>query len=198
MSGPRHHRHGVACIVDGRLACGYGSLHSSAVSPFLIAAAEELTEELRRARIPHAVVGGLAANAYGYERATTDIDLLLRRDDARLRGVLGHISPQPVGKRDGGFASFKGLDVDLLYLDPSEKRLATELHAARLPIISPGGLFYLKLLSSRAKDWADVIELLKVDPSLARKATAFLREQRPALLTKLADAVATAERERNE
>ena len=40
----------------------------------------ELTADLERAGIPYAIVGALALNEYGYERVTTDVDVLLTRE----------------------------------------------------------------------------------------------------------------------
>lgn len=42
--------------------------------------ATELVKDLSDAKIPYAIVGALALNAYGYERVTTDVDILLTRE----------------------------------------------------------------------------------------------------------------------
>ena len=45
---------------------------------------ERLVDRLRKLDIPHAIVGAMALNAYGYERTTTDVDLSVAKtvDDA--------------------------------------------------------------------------------------------------------------------
>ncbi len=50
--------------------------HNSAVYRTLY----RLTERLDEAKIPYALVGALAMNEHGYERATTDVDLVMTRE----------------------------------------------------------------------------------------------------------------------
>lgn len=52
-------------------------------------------ELLAQAKIPHAVIGGVAVCLHGYQRNTIDLDLLVRKEDTpRIRQVLS----------DAGFA----------------------------------------------------------------------------------------------
>lgn len=49
----------------------------------------ELFRTLQEERVDYVVVGGLAINLHGVERATMDVDLVLAMDDANLRRFLG-------------------------------------------------------------------------------------------------------------
>ena len=49
----------------------------------------DLFRTLQEERVDYVVVGGLAINLHGVERATMDVDLVLAMDDANLRRFLG-------------------------------------------------------------------------------------------------------------
>ena len=52
--------------------------------------ARRASAALRRAHVPFAVAGGLAVHLHGYYRSTTDVDLLVAREDqAAIREALG-------------------------------------------------------------------------------------------------------------
>ncbi|HEX9731184.1 MAG TPA: hypothetical protein VGG06_04260 [Thermoanaerobaculia bacterium] len=55
------------------------------------AALERPVDRLTELEIPYAIVGALTLNAYGYQRTTTDVDVLVRRDglDAFKKAHLG-------------------------------------------------------------------------------------------------------------
>lgn len=44
-------------------------------------ALERLVDRLTELKIPYAIVGALSLNAYGYQRTTSGVDVLLRRED---------------------------------------------------------------------------------------------------------------------
>ena len=52
---------------------------------------ERLVDRLSELDIPHAIVGAMALNAYGYERTTTDVDVLVSREglEAFKKAFLG-------------------------------------------------------------------------------------------------------------
>src|SRR4051812_21742417 len=50
---------------------GHGKVHQTM---------ERVTERLASAGIPYAVIGGMAINAHGFDRVTTDVDLLTTRE----------------------------------------------------------------------------------------------------------------------
>jgi len=44
-------------------------------------ALERLVDRLTDLKIPYAIVGAMSLNAYGYQRTTSDVDVLLRSED---------------------------------------------------------------------------------------------------------------------
>jgi hypothetical protein len=77
-------------------------------------ALEALARTLDEEAIPYAIVGAMALNEYGYERVTTDVNVLLTRDGlARLKQRLlgrGYVEKFPGSK---GLAH----SLDLFFLD---------------------------------------------------------------------------------
>ena len=49
----------------------------------------ELFRELQKHEVQYLVVGGIAINLHGVERATMDVDLVLAMDDGNLQRFLG-------------------------------------------------------------------------------------------------------------
>ena len=119
--------------------------------------AEEVARLCREAGASPLVIGGLAVNHHGYLRFTLDLDLLVSKEDAPL------------------FRGFKhtGLDVALdIYVEgePTAPRSAETFPAPAdlrsvavrpLPVPALSELIALKVMSGRARDDADVVELLK-------------------------------------
>lgn len=142
-------------------------------------ALRKLVDALEEAAIPYAIVGAMALNEYGYQRTTTDVDVLLTADGlaalkARWLGR-GYVEkfPGSKGLRD----TEHGVTIDVLltgdypgdgkpkpvrFPDPAEVALRGE-HGAFLPLPR---LVELKLASGmsaahRLKDLADVLELVR-------------------------------------
>lgn len=141
-------------------------------------AARALAATLEEEGIPYAIAGALALNAHGYERFTSDVDLLVTRDGlARLKARLlgrGYVEkfPGSKGLRD----TVRNVTIDVLvagdfpgdgkpkpvaFPDPS---VAERGSLGRvLPLHT---LIELKLASGmtaphRLKDLADVVELIR-------------------------------------
>ena len=144
-------------------------------------ALERLAERLTQLEIPYAIVGGMALNAYGYERATSDVDVLVRREDLEIfkktflgRGYLERF-PGSKGLRDtnqnvkidvilAGEYPGDGLEKPVAFPDPAQKAVRGERFAL-LPLET---LVELKIASGmtaphRLRDLADVIELIRVN-----------------------------------
>jgi hypothetical protein len=133
--------------------------------------ADELARLCREARVQPVVIGGLAVNHHGYMRVTADVDILVSREDAvplyrRLRS-------EPGWRRYAeGFKNTVvdvGLDICVEgertapgsaeeFPDPNDLRT---LPVKPLPVLSLSELIALKVMSARARDDADVVELLK-------------------------------------
>jgi len=151
-------------------------------------AAQRCHEALAAAKIPHAVIGGVAVCLHGYQRNTVDVDWLVRKDDtpairqalsdagftwdpsqAEFHGPAG-IPVQFVltGDRAGKGAEF-------LLPDPAVKGIVTEIEG--LPVLSLARLIETKIACGQGnlrrthKDLADVVELIavrKLNSSFAR------------------------------
>lgn len=133
-------------------------------------------------------MGGVAVCLHGYQRNTTDLDVLIRgTDSASVRSVLqsaGFVDSE----RQKEFRSASGIAVQFLlsgdragagaqvYLpDPTERREVIEIEG--LPVLSLARLIEVKLacgegsLRRTHKDFADVVELIahhRLDGSFAK------------------------------
>ncbi len=149
-------------------------------------ALEKLVAALEGQRIPYAIVGALALNEFGYQRATVDVDVLLTEEGLRAfktahlgRGFVER-SPGSRGLRDlenrvdidviltGGFPG-DGKPKPVVFPDPA---LVAE-RGSRVALLPLPRLTELKLASGmtaphRLKDLADVQELIRA-ASLSRE-----------------------------
>ncbi|HEY6475627.1 MAG TPA: hypothetical protein VI456_03545 [Polyangia bacterium] len=142
-------------------------------------AANALAKHLADAHIPYAIVGAMALGAHGYERATSDVDLLVTRDGlAKFKALnLGRGYVEKFAGSKGLRDTENGVNIDVLiagdfpgdgrpkpvsFPDPSGAAVEGE----RFRILSLPKLIELKLASGmtaphRLKDLADVLELIK-------------------------------------
>ncbi len=142
---------------------------------------ERLVDRLTRLEIPHAIVGALALNAYGYQRTTTDVDVLVRPEglEAFKKAYLGRgymeRFPGSKGLRD----TVQNVKIDVLLSgdypgDGKEKPVAfpdpadAAVRGERFALLPLETLIELKLASGmtaphRLRDLADVIELVRVN-----------------------------------
>lgn len=147
----------------------------------------DLYEELHRvaqalddAGVPWALAGGLALAVHGAPRATTDIDLLVRPDDAQRAldaveplGFRFHASPTQFrdGMRIRRVTRIEGeesLTLDLLLVDPPleeawASRYAVRTDAGTLQVIGRDALVAMKVWAGRPQDLADVARLREDD-----------------------------------
>jgi hypothetical protein len=156
------------------------------------AVAVEAVDRLRERGVRAAIVGGLAVIEHGYARSTTDVDLM----------VVEHhrVTGPPLGIPG---VSLPGWDVpvDVLFIDSKAAFLRDAVIAASSrtpPVIDLDSLVYLKLSARRAKDFADVVELLKVDlPAREWRIRAFLERHGRHLRDRFENAVKAAHEEAN-
>lgn len=138
-----------------------------------------LVQKLEELQIPYAICGGMAVNAHGHQRATTDVDVLLTPDglarfkaDALGRGWVEKF-PGSRGVRDAD----RKVPIDFLLTGgipgdgtphgvefPDPVAAAIEHEGARY--LSLQRLIELKLASGlsapdRLQDFADVIQLIR-------------------------------------
>lgn len=131
------------------------------VAPVVLDAMRTASARLRQAGVRHALVDGLAVGAYGYVRATRDVDFLVGDEcfDFHASGLVSIKTTVAVDELP--------VRVDFLSVLPNERQLERELSTGAIenpnavPVISIGALVYLKLKCGRQKDLADVVELLK-------------------------------------
>lgn len=102
------------------------------------------------------VVGGLAVQHFGYVRLTEDIDILISAVDYQKlvdedRITFGRLKTKP------------GLQVDVLVegVDGNPHPDFIRDGGSSYPTLP--GIIYLKLISGRSKDSADVVELIKIN-----------------------------------
>jgi len=144
-------------------------------------AMEALVARLLELDIPYAILGALALNAYGYLRATLDVDVILTREGLeRFRAAAlgrGYVEkfPGSRGVRD----TLRNVDIDVVLAgdypgDGREKPVrfpdpATgAVQGAAYSLVPLQTLIELKVASGmtaphRLKDLADVIELIRIN-----------------------------------
>ncbi len=129
--------------------------------------------------VPYALVGGLAAGAFGRPRFTKDIDFLVGEQAFRKSGlIISFALPMPLQAGD--------VAIDPIPL-PEEPARRAALSAAlaspeidtttghRIPVLAPTWLAYMKLASPRGKDCDDIVGMMqagRVDMDLLRSAVA--------------------------
>lgn len=133
--------------------------------------AEELARVCRELDVSPLVIGGLAVNHHGYVRFTSDVDILVSKVDAMK--LSRRLRETPGWKRYAeGFKNTRldiGLDICVegertspssleTFPDPSALRTVA---VRPFPVPSLSETLALKVMSGRARDDADVVELLK-------------------------------------
>lgn len=160
------------------------------VAPRVMDALRAAAAQLEHLGIRHVVVGGLAVGAYGYPRATKDVDFLVG-DEAFEHHAGGLVTMRP-----GVPIQVNGVLIAHLSAQPDESFLTALLPAAGTPLtVAPIELLtYLKLKSPRSKDRADLVELVKAGVDVDR-CLRWLKANAPALEPDLEAVIATASRE---
>jgi hypothetical protein len=161
-------------------------------------ARNKVTRLLAEDGIPYALIGAMALNAYGYERVTVDVDLLLTpeglEDFKKKHLGLGYVEKfsGSKGLRDtengvsidivlAGEYPGDGLPKPVVFPDPASVAVRGE-RVALLPLPC---MIELKLASGmtaphRLKDLADVIEvirILKLPAELVEELDPYVREK---------------------
>jgi hypothetical protein len=156
----------------------------SALSPKVRRALQASHEALVKAGVPHALIGGIAVGAYGYPRATKDVDWLVSDKAFHFHGKL-------VTMREGIPFEYDGIAID--YLSPSAAGEAQAMSQSTIAVAPVEHIFRQKLKAGRARDTGDLVELLKrgVDAKAVRK---YIQSAAPEYLTvfdRLCDLAAT-------
>jgi len=140
-----------------------------------------LREFFERERLDYAVIGAFALHAYGYTRATQDIDFITRLEYQdkiiayleslgfetlnRSPGYSNHLSP--VGSIRIDLVYIEGKTAEMIFEGVQKKSLMVQYE---LPVVSPEHLIALKLFAVRNdpdrkfKELADIKEIMKMTP----------------------------------
>jgi hypothetical protein len=132
---------------------------------------------LARARIPHAILGGVAVCLHGYQRNTVDVDLLIRRADSSVVRESLERESFRWDENQKEFASPSGIAIQILIAgepagkdaevrlpDPADEGSVTDIEG--LPVLRLSRLIESKIACGRGsvrrmhKDFADVVELI--------------------------------------
>ncbi len=148
-------------------------------------------KRLEKAKIPYALVGGMAVNAHRYPRTTGDVDFLLTPEGFRhfREKFVGKYYDEVPGRAHRFVDRANGIVVDVLvtgrfpgmgkpgpiaYPDPAQVgQVVGEIRVVDLPT-----LITLKLAARRHRDFGDVVELIRfneLDESYADRLHASLR-----------------------
>ena len=130
---------------------------------------------LEKARIPYAIVGGMAVNLHGAERTTRDVDVLLTQDgfDRFQREFVGAAFDRVPGRsrrfvdrkndvtvdvlRTGRFPG-SGKPGPIAFPDPADASVVIE----RTRVVNLPELIQLKLAARRYYDFGDVVFLIRI------------------------------------
>jgi len=151
-------------------------------------AAARCHEILAAARIPHAVMGGVAVCLHGYQRNAVDVDVLVRkvdshavRDSLEGEGLVWNAKDKEFNSPSGVAIPFllsgdrAGPDSEVCLPDPDDHRVVIKIEG--LPVLRLSRLIETKVacgagnLRRTHKDFADVIELIlhnRLNSSFAR------------------------------
>jgi hypothetical protein len=132
---------------------------------------------LAAAKIPHAVMGGIAVCLHGYRRNTIDVDMLVRKEDAAA--VRENLQREGFhwNERDKEFRTSSGVAIQFLFAgdragsasevnlpDPGDGQAVSEIEG--LPVLRLSKLIESKIacgtgnLRRTHRDFADVVELI--------------------------------------
>lgn len=176
-------------------------------------AIKDLERLLQAAEALSVVAGGWAVWRHGYAgRVTEDVDIVVAQGDLpslqKLAGQFGfdYFAPPP-GKWPKMIHRTTGIDVDIL---PEAGIPGTPSRPAPVPISHPkiyqavagsltfiplNGLMELKLGAGRAKDNADLVELIKVHPAELNSILEHLATIHPSYPTRFSELIRQAEEE---
>jgi predicted nucleotidyltransferase len=148
----------------------------------LTADMKDLLSLFKKYEVEYVLVGGFAVNYYGYVRTTQDIDLLVLPAPENARRLMTALTdfgfgsagiPKDLFECEGGavhlgtepnridlLTSLKGVRNQAVF----EAAKQIELDGVPVRIISLQHLLEAKRTSDRARDLADVEELLKINP----------------------------------
>lgn len=158
---------------------------ASVVSPAILKRAGDVSRLLRELGVPHVLIGGLAVGLHGHPRTTKDVDFLVGEE------AFAMVEPFLVYRDELKDLVHVGV-TDIMGVPDQYPSLADELRVEDdVPVISLRGLVLMKLDAFRPRDQEDVRVLLTRAPNELRAVRDYLQEHAPALLSRLAEVLAS-------
>jgi hypothetical protein len=133
-----------------------------------------LVRNLKKAKIPYVIVGGMAVNAHRYERMTKDVDVLLTQEGfaefkrlfvpkdyeqvAGLRRFLDRKNQRTVDILLTGHFPGSGQPGPIAYPDPANVSETVN----KIQVLNLATLIQLKLAARRHQDFGDVVNLIRL------------------------------------
>lgn len=170
-----------------------GLVMQSGISEQVLQALREVSRMLTERGVRHAVIGGIAVGAYGWPRATRDVDLLLGNEawERQPSGELLARVELPEFVND--------IPIDYLPIDVAGDFLAQAferpLWSQGVPIAPVEILVCTKLIRLAMRDQADIVEIVKAKRIDRDEVRAFLVEHTAMLVGRWDALVAQAESE---
>ncbi len=139
---------------------------------------ELVTTFFERENIEYALIGAYALHAYGYTRATKDVDFIVAaKHQSQIVAYLGSLGFDAIHRTDGFSNHVHPIDatrIDMVYVDDTTARFIFADSSRRLvldgltfPVVGPVHLITLKLFAMqndpdrRFKELADIKEIIK-------------------------------------
>jgi hypothetical protein len=140
-----------------------------------------LTEFFNREKLDYAVIGAFALYAYGYTRATRDIDFITRSEyQDKIIGYLESLGFKTLNRSQGysnHLSPMGSVRIDFVYINGETAKVIfgalqkrSFLIDSELPVVSPEHLIALKIFAikndpdRKFKELADIEEILKNTP----------------------------------
>lgn len=161
-------------------------------------------KRLEKSGIAYAIVGGMALNAHGYRRTTGDVDLLMTPRDFKLfcQEFVDKDYERVAGRSRRFLERKSGVTIDILLTGhfpgsgqrgpiafPDPRKASQDIDDFR--VVKLHTLVELKLAARRWRDFADVVELIRVHDLDER----YLKKLHPAVRTDFIECLEERRRE---
>jgi hypothetical protein len=143
----------------------------------LYASINVFTKELEQAQIPYAIIGGLAVFAYGGERATFDVDLLIHGDHKdSIKNLATKLNLRVAHESKEVLQLSGAMQIDIIFAnrEHSQKMIHNKRTIKTLPypVVSPEDLIGLKIQAftgDRSREYidkGDILTLIRLLPEM--------------------------------
>jgi hypothetical protein len=161
----------------------------------VIDAMHKASEHLKSIGVRHMLIGGLAVGAYGWPRATKDVDFIVGPEGFMKSpaGLVFFVDDMPLRIGKVGIDNMVPTDGDEYLFDLLDDAPVSD----GIPIAPIEALVVMKLRSPRKKDEADLVELWKNSTIDEDRVTEYLQEHAPDLVAKFVQLCNRADDEMN-